>query len=296
MKLSEVKIPGKLVRDGEFTRLDYCTVYENGPFLTFMEREKFLPKLLENEHVSCVLCTEELAGRIPERMGVLIVDDPKAAFEKTHNSLAETEKYALPSFDTVIGEGCDISPLAVIPRYNVEIGDRVKIGPFCVIGEHVHIADDCRISSHVVIGGESFSFARDGEDEITGLTDCGTVELEEGVVVRSFAHIVRGILPTDRTIIGKRSVLDAYTHIGHGAQLASRVFVAACSCIAGNARIGSDTWVGVSATVSNRIIVGSRCRVNLGSVVTKNVPDGTEVSGNFAIEHNKFLDIVKERA
>ena len=298
MLLSETvkNIEGKLIRDGQFKRLDYCTVKEDGPFLSFMEREKFLPALLENEHVSCVLCREDLADKIPENIGLFIVDEPKATFEQIHNILSEQKEYTLDDFTTVIGKNCNISPMAYIPDRNVVIGDNVTIGPFVCIGEHVTIKDGCTIYNHATIGGRSFSYARIGEEDVTGLIDCGTVVLEEGVEVMAYSHIARGILPTDCTKIGKNTIIDAHVHIGHGAQLGKRVFVAACACIAGNCRIGNDTWVGINATVSNRIIVGSKCRVSLGSVVTKNVPDGMTVSGNFAIEHSMFIEETKRRA
>lgn len=296
MKLSDVtkEFEGRLVRDGEFKRLDYCTVEEDGPFLSFMEREKYLPALVLNRHIGCVLCTEELADSIPDTIqGLFITPEPKACFEQIHNNLSNNADYKLPSFKTIIGENCKISPLAVISEDSVVIGNDVTIGPFVYIGDHVTIGNGCKIYNHATIGGRSFSYARVGDDDVTGLLDCGTVIVESGVEVMSYTHIARGILPTDCTLIGKNTILDAHIHIGHGAQLKSRVFVAAGAVISGNCRIGNDSWVGVNATISNRVIIGDRCRVSLGSVVTKNVPNDTTVTGNFAIEHHKYISKLK---
>ena len=82
-------------------------------------------------------------------------------------------------------------------------------------------------------------------------------------------------------------------HIGHGAQLGARTFVASGAHIAGNCRIGSDVWIGVNATISNRIRIGDGARVSLGSVVTKDDPAGATVTGNFAIDHRQFLKNLK---
>lgn len=296
MYLSKVvkKFNGKLVRDGEFKRLDYCTVYENGPFLTFMEREKFFEKLSNNMSVSCVICKEDFVNRIPSHInGIFVCENPKACFEEIHNMLADSKEYMLPSFKTQIGNNCEISPLAFISEKNVIIEDNVKIGPFCFIGEHTTINNNCIIYNHATIGGRSFSYARKGDDDVVGLRDCGTVVLDEGVEVMSYSHIARGILPTDCTYIGKKTIIDAHVQISHGVNLSERVFVAAGTVIGGNTRIGRDSWIGLNATVSNRITIGEQCRVSLGAVVTKNVSDGVIVSGNFAIDHEKFLRNIK---
>lgn len=57
--------------------------------------------------------------------------------------------------------------------------------------------------------------------------------------------------------------------------------------------MGSDVWIGVNATISNRIRIGDGARVSLGSVVTKDVPAGATVTGNFAIDHRQFLKNLK---
>ena len=39
--------------------------------------------------------------------------------------------------------------------------------------------------------------------------------------------------------------------------------------------------------------IGKNCKISIGSVVTRDVEDGAQVSGNFAIEHSKFIDNLK---
>ncbi len=57
--------------------------------------------------------------------------------------------------------------------------------------------------------------------------------------------------------------------------------------------IGEHFWAGLNATISNRITIGDHARVSLGAVVTKDIPSNTTVSGNFAIEHQRFLHNLK---
>jgi len=72
-------------------------------------------------------------------------------------------------------------------------------------------------------------------------------------------------------------------------RIGKRCRIAAGACLMGSVRIGNDVWIGPNATVSNQIRVGDGAAVSLGAVVVRDVPAGQGVSGNFAIEHPKFL-------
>ena len=44
--------------------------------------------------------------------------------------------------------------------------------------------------------------------------------------------------------------------------------------------VGQDTFIGMRATILKGVVIGSRCIVATGAVVTKSVPDGSIVGGN----------------
>ena len=295
MYLSDVTkgIEGKLIRDGEFQTLEYCTGRLEVPFLTFMGNPRFVDKM--SPYVSCVLCSAQLADMLPESIaGVFICESPKENFQVIHNRLSRDEAYCLPVTPNKIGEGCVISERASIAGNNVEIGDRVIIEDHVTIYDHVKIGNDCVIRSGAVIGGKAFTFARTGDNRILGMEDLGQVVLGDRVEVFSLAHVAKGILPTDTTYIGDDVKIDALVQIGHGSVIRVRTLVAEGAVIAGNVYIGEDSWVGVNAAVSNRIRIGGHARVSLGSVVTKDVADGQTVTGNFAIEHADFIRNLKD--
>lgn len=150
-----------------------------------------------------------------------------------------------------------------------------------------------RICSGVIIGGQSFNVVHDGPDKEFLACDGGCVLIEEGVEICSRSHVARGILEKDVTTVGAYSKVDTMAQIGHGTVIGRQTRIAAGAVISGNCVIGSHVWIGVNATISNRIVVGDRARVSLGSVVTKDVPAGGTVSGNFAIEHQRFLKNLK---
>lgn len=288
-------IGGHLVKDGIFETLEYCTADCADHFLTFLEEEKFLPRL--SPQASCVLATEALAGKLPASAeGIVIAEEPKKSFVKLHNALAQDKAagYGRLRFDTVIGEGCQISPLASIAKQNVRIGNFVTIGDFAVIKENVTIGDCSTIHENCVIGGKSFNFARTKDGQMLGMADLGQVILEDHVEVCSLCHIAGCPLPTDVTRLESGVKLDAMVHVGHGTKIGARTEVPAGAQIAGNCVIGEDAWIGVNATIANRIRIGSRGRVSLGAVVTQDVEDGQIVSGNFAVDHRRFLQELRE--
>lgn len=286
-------IDGELIQDGEFDTLEYCTGELEAPFLTFMENPKYISKI--SEHAVCVLCRSELQAQLPSNIqGIFVTDHPKEAFHQIHNLLSERKDYRLPEHPNWIDEDCQISETARIASKNVRIGKRVIIEDYVVIGENVVIGDDCIIHSGAVIGGKAFTFARGTNRAILGLADLGQVIIGDRVEIFSLTHIAKGILPTDKTVLGADCKLDALVYIGHGAKIGERTLVAGSALVAGNCKVGKDAWIGVNATVSNRIVVGNSARVSLGAVVTKNVRDGETVTGNFAIEHEKFIQRLKD--
>lgn len=295
MLLSEVVkvLPGQLISDGEFRCLAFATETEQPAFLTFLEREKFLPAL-ENPHISCVLTTAELAERVPSHIrGVFVCERPKAALFEIHNHLADREEYVGKSFPTKIGKDCQISPLAAIDKENVIIGDHVTIEPFAVIKGRVIIGSDVVIRAGAVVGCKGFSFSKDAAGNNIPVIDTAQIILENHVELFEQVVISTGIFPWEKTVIGENTRIDAQCHIGHGAHIGRNCLIAEGGKCCGNSQVGDHVWIGVAAVVSNRVRVGSGARVSIGAIATKDVPSGETVTGNFAIPHRTFMRNLK---
>ncbi len=69
--------------------------------------------------------------------------------------------------------------------------------------------------------------------------------------------------------------------------------IVAGSAIGGRTIVGDDVWIGINSTISNGLTIGDNCRISLGSVVTQSVAAGKTVTGNFAIDHKKFIEFIK---
>lgn len=292
MKLSDYIIHAgcecTLVSDGEFDLLEQCTRVRGDRALTFLASPKFRDSL-DCPRISCLLCTPELAENLPAHIqGVAVTQTPKLAFFRIHNELARRQ----PMRPTVVDPSARISPLAYIAPYNVVIGRNVEIQPFVAIGENTVIEDHVKICFGTIVSSQGFTSVRDG-DAMFLAADAGGTLIQEGAEICGQCDIARGLLQMDQTIIGPYSKLDAKVHIGHGSVLGKRVLIPSGAHIAGNCVVGDDAWIGVNATVSNRITIGSHARVSLGAVVTRDVPDGATVTGNFAIDHQRFLRNLK---
>lgn len=296
MRLSEaVKgFSGHLVSDGDFASIAFATEQEPNNFLTFLEKEKFLGAL-DNPNISCVLTVPELADKIPSHIqGVFTCKQPKAVLFEIHNSLANDASYTGKSFATQIGESCTISPLCHIDPYNVVIGNNVIIEPFAVIKGRVRIGNNVVIHSGAMIGCKGFSFSKDVTGRNCSVIDTAQIEIHDHVELFEQVTLSTGIFPWEKTVIGENTKIDTQSFIAHGSKIGRNCLIVAGTICCGNCRIGDDVWLGASAVISNRITVGDNARVSLGAVVTKDVPPAMTVSGNFAIEHQRFLMNLKE--
>lgn len=292
MRLSDIidKIDGcSLISDGEFKILEQCTRIRGPHTLTYLENLNY-SKYIENENISCLICFPGMQQFFPNISGLVAADRPKTVFYKIHNYLARNDN----KWPTIIDPSVRISPQAWIAPHNVTIGKNVEIQPFVVINENTTIQDNVRICNGTVIGGQSFTSVPDNGDKAFLVQDRGSVLIEEGVEICSACHIACGTLKNDTTTIGAYSKLDAMVHIGHGTVIGRQVLIPAGAMISGNCIVGDHVWIGVNATISNRIVIGNHARVSLGAVVTKDVPEGVTVSGNFAIEHHRFLQNLKQ--
>ena len=64
--------------------------------------------------------------------------------------------------------------------------------------------------------------------------------------------------------------------------------------VAGSTTIGDDVWIGPGASISSEIVIGNGASVTIGSVVVRDVAPGQKVTGNFAVDHKKFIAFMRK--
>lgn len=296
MKLSEIlKENSLIIKDGYFDIMAQCTVTNKSKILTFLDDMKYLDIVNNNSSISCIICKAEHVDLITNKqVGILCVEQPRLFFFKIHNELARKHKNKKAKIKTQIGENCKISPLARISNNNVVIGNNVIIDEFVSIDDDVIIGDNCIIRGGSIIGGQGYEFIRNLNGSILRVEHVGKVIIGENVEIKEHCTIHRAIFDWDYTSIGDYSKLDAHSHIGHGTKLGKRVMICSHGNLAGNINVEDDVYIGPGATISNRVTLRKGCKVSIGSVVTKDVLENQVVTGNFAIDHFKFIRNLKE--
>ncbi|MCR0567872.1 UDP-3-O-(3-hydroxymyristoyl)glucosamine N-acyltransferase [[Clostridium] innocuum] len=282
------------IREKEFETLGIIDSHPHMKFLSFIDDEIYIKKLCENSDIVMVLVTEELAERIPDSIGICVVKNPRLAFFHIHNMLQTNKAYVRSDVDSQIGENCSISKLAFIAEKNVKIGNNVKIEEFVSIKEGTVIGNDCIIRAGTVIGCPGFEFKK-SEHEVMPVNHYGGVVIGDRVEIKCNNVIDKAIYPWDSTEIGSDTKLDDLIYIAHASKIKKRVFICAKSAIAGRVIIEEDTWIGTGCSIRNGIKIGKGARCNMGAVVTKNVEDFQSVTGNFAIDHDKFIAQLKSK-
>ena len=88
-----------------------------------------------------------------------------------------------------------------------------------------------------------------------------------GAVVNAFARVGEGCILNTLCVVEHDVALDAGVHVSPGA------------CLAGGAKVGEATWIGIGASVRQLIRIGADVVVGAGAAVVSELPDNVTVMG-----------------
>ena len=206
-----------------------------------------------------------------------------------------------------IGADVSIAPNVVIEA-DVRIGDRCEIQPGVFIGRGSIVGDDCRLHANVVvrdgcvlgnrvtiqpcavIGADGFGYYLDNGRHVR-VPHIGGVRLEEDVEIGACTCVDRAKF--GETVIGAGTKIDNQVQVGHNTRVGEHCVIAGQAGVSGSVRIGRYCTLGGAAGCIDNISIGDGASIAAVSVATKDVPDGTVVSGTPAQEHAREL---RERA
>jgi UDP-3-O-[3-hydroxymyristoyl] glucosamine N-acyltransferase len=281
-----------IIREKPFKYLALSASNINEETCIFIDNIKFITDIKSN--VRMIITTEELSPLLTsDQYGICVTKSPRVLFFELHNSLISNNEYTRKKYISQTGKDCSISKLSSISKYNVKIGNNVTIDEFVVIRENVEIEDDAIIRAGVILGGEGYEFKRT-ESNIAGVKHLGGVIIGKGVEIQYNSCVDKAVYPWDNTVIGDYSKIDNLVHIAHAVKISNNVMIIALSGIGGRTVVKEDTWIGFGAIITNGIEIGINSRANIGSVVTQSIPDNSSYSGNFAVEHSKFISHMKK--
>lgn len=251
--------------------------------LTFLDNGKYVRQINRNMAIKATFVKVDDADSLRSDIEKIVVDDPKWYFFSLMSEIAHRRKRHV----TKISEAAIIHESAQIAEYGVVIADNVTIEPGVVVLPDVTIGAGATIRAGAVIGAEGFEHKRTSRGMLSVVHD-GVVVIKCRAEIGPNNTVIKGF-GYRPTIIGEDTKLDALVHYAHGVQSGARCLIAANAMLAGHVTLGNDVWIGPSASISNRIMVGDNAFVTLGAVVVKDVNAGETVSGNFAVPHRLFM-------
>lgn len=233
-------------------------------------------------------CGQILALVVPEyehelRCSHILASNPRLEFARVLNRFVAEKpsetiaKTAIIGDGVLLGSGVTIGEYVVIGK-NVRIGDNTEIRNHVVIGDNTSIGNCCLIKSHTVIGEEGFGFDFQTDGTPIRIPHIGSVEIGNNVEIGAFSTVVKATL--DKTIIGNYVKIDDHVHIAHNVVIGEKTLLIACAIVAGSVTIGKGVWIAPNASIINKVSVGDRSFVGIGTVVNKDVPENSIVVGN----------------
>lgn len=284
------KVPIEVIRDCEFSYAAKIPSRLDGRVVSCGSRTHINAALAESGIVG-IITTSELAEIVPEEFGLAISESPYRSLVLVHETLCEMDNFLWEHFPTRVHPSASVHPSAVVAERDVVIGENTRIGPGSVILERSIIGPDCNIGVNVVVGLDALEIF-EGTSPRRIMRQAGGVWLERGVTVLAKCTLVRATFG-GFTRLGEGTILDVLIHLAHDSQLGKDVTLVACSEISGRCELGDRAYIGPNACLRNGIKVGADAKVSMGAVVTRDVAEGQMVSGNFAVEHEKWLTFIK---
>jgi UDP-3-O-[3-hydroxymyristoyl] glucosamine N-acyltransferase len=255
--------------------------------IAFFTSKKFQAKLVSTQATAVILAPEnEKLTALPR----IVADNPYAYFARVSQL-----------FNAVQLQAPGVHASAVVSK-TARLGERVSIGPGCVVGDHVVIGDDSclyprvviypgcvigkRVVMHagVVVGADGFGIAPDG-DRWVKIPQIGGVRIGDEVEIGANTTIDRGAL--DDTVIEEGVKLDNQIQIGHNVRIGAHTAIAGCVGIAGSAVIGAHCTIGGAAMIHGHIRIVDRVHVSAGTLISRSILKPGTYTGFFPFDEHE---------
>ena len=271
--------------------------------LSFLANSRYSGKAQESQAGVILVDSRSDLGELPQ----LVMDNPYWGFAQAIGWLhpePEPEWCAEPVHPAArIGAGCRIAPGATI-------GARTVIGAGARIHPGVHIAEDCvlgadcelfpgvvlyrrttlgdrvRIHGNAVLGSDGYGYVPiDGRH--LKIPQTGWVEVGDDVEIGSSTTVDRGVLGPTRIQSGTK--VDNLCQIAHNVQIGEHCLIVSQTGISGSTSLGDHVTLAGKVGTAGHIHIGSRSVVSGNSMVAKDLPEGSFVSGYLARPHREWM-------
>jgi UDP-N-acetylglucosamine acyltransferase len=185
-----------------------------------------------------------------------------------------------------------IHPTAVIDP-SAQIGEGVRIGPYCIIEKGVSIGDDCWLQHHVTISGPTgigrgnkfYAYGSIGQQtqdlKYHGEPTC--LRIGDNNTFREFVTVHRGTSPDSCTRVGSDGNFLAYSHIAHDCTVGDSVIFSNNGTVAGHVEVGDHAVIGGLTAVHQFCRIGRHAMTGGCSKIVQDVPPFMIADGNPAV-------------
>lgn len=175
-----------------------------------------------------------------------------------------------------------------------ELGDDVRVGPFCYVEPGVQIGARTVLDSHVTVKsnttlGEDNFIAQGtvlgGDPQDRKFTSAQTTYLVVGNrnIIREYGTLHRATGDGKSTVIGDDCYLMAFVHVGHNGRVGNFVTLANNVGLSGHVTIEDYVTIGGMTGIHQFVRVGKAAMVGGMSGASRDVPPFTILSGRDVI-------------
>lgn len=261
---------------------------------TAMYITKKVEHLLKNLETveGCLVFAEDnivVPDTLAKKHTFMMTKNPQRDYARFVNELAKKRqeanrqrKYALTEGGYYVGENVKLGFNVQIEAgafidHDVIIGNNALIKTGAKIRDAI-IGDDFVACENCTVGTSGFTMADDEEGNKIRIPTLGKVVIGNNVEIGALTNISCG--SAGNTVLEDNVKLDSLVHIGHDVFLRKNVEIPAGAIVGGFCVLEEGAYVGVNATLRNRIHIGKKAFIGMGAVVTKSVEDGITVVGN----------------
>ncbi|HEX3951144.1 MAG TPA: UDP-3-O-(3-hydroxymyristoyl)glucosamine N-acyltransferase [Steroidobacteraceae bacterium] len=221
-----------------------------------------------------------------------LMHPPASAAPGIHRSAVVSAAARIPP-------SASIGPLAVVED-DADIGERVSIGPGCIVQRGVRIGADsilvsrvnlypgvslgqrCILHAGAVIGADGFGFAANAGTWVK-VPQVGSVRIGDDVEVGANTSIDRGAI--DDTVVEDGVKLDNQIQVGHNVLIGAHTAIAACTGISGSTVIGRRCMIGGMVGFAGHLSIADDVVVTGCSLVSASIKQaGSYSSGMPTVE------------
>jgi UDP-3-O-[3-hydroxymyristoyl] glucosamine N-acyltransferase len=275
-----------------------------GHSLSFLANPKYRAKALESGAGLILATPEDDLGDRPQ----LLMQAPYRGFAEAIGFFhpeppAETcadpiHPTAVLGAGVILGPGCTLGARTVLGAgvrlhagVHVEedctLGDGCELFPGVVLYRGTQLGRQVRVHGNTVLGSDGFGYvsSKAGHQKIPQM---GWVEVGDDVEIGAGVTVDRGVLGP--TLIGRGTKIDNLCQIAHNVEIGEHCLIVSQVGISGSTTLGKFVTLAGKVGVIGHLRIGDHTVVSGNSMVAKDLPPGSFVSGYLARPHREWME------